>query len=171
MCSVVGSVSCHPPKDDIGGWPDDPDVEAAAYREQAELLRDGGVDAIFVEMLTEKERALRCVGECLTVGLPVFCGLVCSRYDDNTDPTLQGGADFDEEGWTSCIGDTDTTTEEVVQSMLALPGAPAGIAGFNIHHTKIYATGLACRAVRSAVAICIKTDEFCIKHDFWIKND
>ena len=38
---------------------------------------------------------------------------------------------------------------QMVREMLALPGAE-GIRGFSIHHTKIWATGHACRAVRSA---------------------
>ena len=154
--------------DDGGGrsWPEDPSVETAAFREQAELLAAGGVDAIFLEMITQPERGLRCVAAALTVGLPVFVGLVCSRYASNVDGSLQEGAEWSEdrpayiggagredgeESSSFASGPADeSTVENVVAAVLALPGAAEGIAGFHIHHTKIYSTGHACRAVRAA---------------------
>jgi hypothetical protein len=72
-----------------------PEVQMAAYLEQAELLAAGGVDAIFCEMLTRRDVALRAVEAALTVGLPVFVGFVCRvnmTYEELDDPaTIAGG--------------------------------------------------------------------------------
>ena len=70
-------------------------------------------------------------------GLPVFVGLVCSR-DRNEANILEKPAAVME----------GTTVEKLVPDMLALDGAE-NIAGFHVHHTKVYATAHACRAVRS----------------------
>ena len=115
-----------------------PDVQIAAFREQAELLAAAGVDAIFCEMLTRKDVSLRVVEAALTVGLPVFVGFVCKvdmTWEELNEPARIAGG---------------SRIESMVAEVLALPGAAEGIAGFHIHHTKIWATLHACNAVRSA---------------------
>jgi len=82
---VAGSMSCHPPcmahgtSMDAGIWPS-PEVETAGYYEQAALLRDAGVDALFVEMVWDwKEHGQRAVRAADSVGLPV---VVCLAVFD-----------------------------------------------------------------------------------------
>ena len=117
---VVGSISCHPPHvksedeggaSETGGWPSEAE-QSAAFLEQAQMLAAGGVDALFIEMITGKDRGLRCVEAACKVGLPVFVGLVCSR-DRNAANILEKPAALSE----------GTAVEEVVPAMLALDGA------------------------------------------------
>ena len=84
---VAGSISNHAPSlpegvtpccetnlTDLGLWPG-PEEEVENYRVQAEVLAEGGVDFIFLEMLKDVGHARRSLEAAATVGLPIFVGL------------------------------------------------------------------------------------------------
>ena len=73
---VLGSLSCHPPamppgsETAAGVWPP-PSVELRNACAHARHLRDGGCDAIVVEMIWDLAHASRAVEAACSVGLPV----------------------------------------------------------------------------------------------------
>jgi homocysteine S-methyltransferase len=71
--AIAGSISTYfgrndPPK------PADPPAERAAYREQAELLAEAGVDLIALEMMTDLEQTAFALEAVLATDLPVWLG-------------------------------------------------------------------------------------------------
>lgn len=141
---IAGSMSCHPPEMkegseyDSGIWPST-DVIRSAFDEQASLLRDAGVDAIFVEMVWDLEIGKQCVAAALAAGPPVFVGLSCAPFEDRGEHRRVRPAK---------LADFKTLVTEAVSSIMQLPFA-YNLVGFNIHHTKVYAMGKALRAVRA----------------------
>ena len=81
--AVAGSISCVPPGLDLGAYPD-PDTEARAYREIAELLAELGVDLLVLEMMQDDKHAVRACEAAADVGLPLWLGLSCRRAGDGS---------------------------------------------------------------------------------------
>ncbi len=79
--AVAGSISCVPPGLDLGAYPD-PDTEARAYREIAELFAELGVDLLALEMMQDDEHAVRACEAAADVGLPLWLGLSCRLGGD-----------------------------------------------------------------------------------------
>ena len=48
----------------------------------------------------------------------------------------------------ACLNDATTPVADAVRAFRALPGADERLAGFNVHHTKIYACLRSLKAVR-----------------------
>jgi homocysteine S-methyltransferase len=74
--AVAGSMSCLPPSFDPRAYPA-PAVEAAAYRELAELLARSGVDLLALEMLQDTRHATRACAAARASGLPFMIGVSC----------------------------------------------------------------------------------------------
>jgi S-methylmethionine-dependent homocysteine/selenocysteine methylase len=62
----------------------------AAYREQAELLAEGGADLLALEMVRDLEHGEDLIRAALATGLPVWVGFSC-RIDEKGDVKLLGG--------------------------------------------------------------------------------
>jgi len=71
---VAGAISNLPPRFDPRAYPP-PAVEAAAYRELAELLAEAGVDLLLLEMMEDAEHAPRALEAASASGLPLWVGV------------------------------------------------------------------------------------------------
>ncbi len=78
---IAGSLSPSPPGFDRRAYPP-PAEELAAYRESAQLLAEGGVDLIGLEMLEDTTHAPLAMRAALETGLPVWIGVSCRRVND-----------------------------------------------------------------------------------------
>lgn len=136
---IAGTISCHPPQMkngveyDMGIWPP-VEEEEANFAEQAQLLKEAGVDLIFCEMTYDLDHGRRAVRAALSVGLPVFVCFSCNPSLNKAKPAR--------------LGDGVTPVAEATQAMMDLPGASERLAGFYVHHTKIYACLRCLKAVR-----------------------
>jgi S-methylmethionine-dependent homocysteine/selenocysteine methylase len=81
--AVAGSISCLPPRFDLGAYPDEAH-ESVAYRELADTLADAGVDLLIVEMLQETRHAPLALAAARATGLPVWLGVSCRLGLDHT---------------------------------------------------------------------------------------
>lgn len=92
---IAGSISTHPPsvppseiqkvgysKTDLGQWPSE-EQEYSSYLSQAQALRDAEADFIFMEMLKDKDHALRALQAASTTRLPIFAGLTLTLNEKN----------------------------------------------------------------------------------------
>ncbi|HVY66229.1 MAG TPA: homocysteine S-methyltransferase family protein [Gammaproteobacteria bacterium] len=73
---IAGSMSCLPPRFDVGAYPDEA-RENAGYRELADTLAQAGVDLLIVEMLQEPRHAPLALAAARTTGLPAWLGVSC----------------------------------------------------------------------------------------------
>ena len=78
--AIAGSLSPSPPGFDRQAYPP-LEEELAAYRESAQLLAEGGVDLIALEMLEDTTHAPLAMRAALETGLPVWLGVSCRRVD------------------------------------------------------------------------------------------
>jgi len=78
--AIAGSISTYFGRHDPVKQPDPP-VERAAYREQAELLAEAGVDLIVLEMMTDIEQTAYALEGALATGLPVWIGFSVRRSE------------------------------------------------------------------------------------------
>jgi homocysteine S-methyltransferase len=106
-----------------------PEHLAASLREQADLLAEGGVDLIALEMCQQPEAAALAAEAALATGLPVWAGASCKRHAEAA-PL----ATFDE---------PDTAFDAVIAAL-----AGSGIAVLNVMHSPIEDTGPGLAAVR-----------------------
>ena len=127
--AIAGSISCLPPRFDISAYPDE-QTERDAYRELTEVLAEGGVDLIALEMMEDTYHALMAVEAACAVGLPVWLGVSCQFANDSD--TLVG-FDF-----------PNTPLSEPLGALL-----PLNIDVVNIMHTHPKATGPARLEVKS----------------------
>jgi homocysteine S-methyltransferase len=72
--AIAGSISCLPPRLDVTAYPS-PTKESDAYRELAELLAEGGVDLIALEMMEDAVHGSLAMEAALEVGLPIWLGV------------------------------------------------------------------------------------------------
>jgi len=79
--SIAGSISCLPPRLDVSAYPDAA-RERDGYRELADLLAEGGVDLIALEMMEDTYHATMAMEAALEVGLPIWLG-VSSRLSSD----------------------------------------------------------------------------------------
>lgn len=77
--AIAGSMSCLPPRFDIGAYPDR-ETELRAYVELASFLADNGADLLMLEMMQESVHAPLACEAARRTGLPVWLGLSC-RFD------------------------------------------------------------------------------------------
>ena len=156
---VAGSLSCHPPNMPAGEefcsgtWPD-PDQEIQNCRRQAELLRDGGVDLIFLEMIWDLEHGLRAVSAACSVGLPVFVA-VCvplPMSGPHTEDALRKLTVPGEEITLGGAGGTSVYT--AAKAFLQHDN----VVGINVHHTPLPFVKATLEAVRSAMKEVGKSD-------------
>lgn len=69
-----------------------PSTEARAnYLEQAELLAEGGVDLLALEMMQDTEQAAYAVEAAVSTGLPLWIGLSCKLSEDDSSLQLTRG--------------------------------------------------------------------------------
>lgn len=61
------------------------------YREQAELLVEGGVDLIAMEMMRDTEQASYAVEAAVATGLPVWIGISCKLSEDDSSLLMWNG--------------------------------------------------------------------------------
>jgi homocysteine S-methyltransferase len=122
--AVAGSMSSFSPIDmSLGAGPDpgpdDPRFPGLAdFREQAELLAEGGVDLIALEMISARGYGSAAVRAATETGLPVWLGISPVRLDDATFGTLPK------------LGDGDSFEE-----LLAALAGP-GLAAVTVMHAK-----------------------------------
>lgn len=95
--AVAGSISTYMADPSDRHWLNRLD---ATYREQAELLAEGGVDLIICEMMQDPELSRPAVDAALATGLPVWVGLSAARAEDGSlgtidDPNLPFAASAD----------------------------------------------------------------------------
>ena len=97
---------------------------AEAYREQASLLAEAGVDLIALEMLQDHEHAPLAIEAATATGLPVWLGLSCALAEGGGGPVLKraGGA---------------AGLAQSLDLLLAIPGIDA----VTIMHTHVDDTG------------------------------
>jgi S-methylmethionine-dependent homocysteine/selenocysteine methylase len=137
---VAGSISCHPPgmahgaSMDKGQWPN-PDTECAGYTEQAMLLRLGGVDLIFVEMVWDWSHGLLAVQGASSAGLPIAVCL--SVFDESGSsagmPRLSDG----------------TSVQEVARQLSGGCAVGTNIEAIFVHHTKLHLVLPCLKAIRA----------------------
>ena len=146
---VAGSLSCHPPlmpegaEFDSGTWPP-PEQEEANLVRHAELLKEGNVDLIFLEMVWDYEHAKRAMRAAVSVGLPVFVA-VCiplPMKGPHTDAALLKLADPTEE---ISVGGAGVIS--VVEFMREVT-QHSNVVGVNVHHTPLPFMQAALDAVR-----------------------
>ena len=113
--AIAGSISCLPPRLDVAAYPDET-KERDGYRELADVLAEGGVDLIALEMMEDTYHAVMAMEAALEIGLPVWLGVSCRFADDGE--TLVG-FDF-----------PDTPLSEPLDALL-----PLGATVVNIMHT------------------------------------
>ncbi len=128
--AIAGSISCLPPRFDVSAYPDE-QTELDAYRELAEILVEGGVDLIVLEMMEDTHHARMAAEAAFTVGLPVWLGVSCQFAGDSE--TLVG-FDF-----------PDTPLSEPLDALL-----PLNIDVVNIMHTDPEAIRPALQEVQSS---------------------
>ena len=63
----------------------------ANYREQAELLAEGGVDLLAMEMMGDTDHAAYAVEAAVATGLPVWIGISCTLSEEDSSLQLWGG--------------------------------------------------------------------------------
>ncbi|MGI9258827.1 MAG: homocysteine S-methyltransferase family protein [Gammaproteobacteria bacterium] len=85
--AIAGSISCLPPLNDIGRYPEE-SKERDGYRELADTLAEGGVDLIALEMMEDAHHAVMAMEAARETGLPVWLGVSCRFAPD--DKTLVG---------------------------------------------------------------------------------
>ena len=88
--SIAGSISSTSPVDDQLSMPSDERVEAG-YREQAELLAEGGADLILLEMMADIKYASFAVRAGVATGLPTWVGFSCEMSPDGSTVMLLDG--------------------------------------------------------------------------------
>ncbi len=112
------------------------DEEAANYREMASILAESGADLLLLEMMSDIDRASRCLEAALATGLPVWVGLSCSRLPDGS----MMGWDISQEEQGRLADDhrprTPMTLSGIVAGLTAMGGDVYGIM-----HSSIEATG------------------------------
>ena len=113
--AIAGSISCLPPRLDVTAYPD-PSKERDGYRELAEILAEGGVDLIALEMMEDTYHAVMAMEAALEIGLPVWLGVSC-RFGDDGETLV--GFDF-----------PDTPLAEPLDALL-----PLGATLVNVMHT------------------------------------
>ncbi|KAJ9449114.1 Homocysteine S-methyltransferase 1 [Diplonema papillatum] len=168
---VAGSLSCHPPAMPEGAefargtWPE-AEEEEANCRRHAQLLQEGGVDVIFLEMIFDLEHGLRAARAATSVGLPVFVA-VCvplpmtgahteealRRLAIPGDQIILGGA-----GPVSVVN----ATRELMQY--------SNVIGINVHHTPLPFVKATVEAVRKAgwtKTIGVYPDHGTFKNPHW----
>eukprot|EP01059_Diplonema_ambulator_P036372 TRINITY_DN9033_c0_g1_i1.p1 TRINITY_DN9033_c0_g1~~TRINITY_DN9033_c0_g1_i1.p1 ORF type:complete len:562 (+),score=113.83 TRINITY_DN9033_c0_g1_i1:49-1734(+) len=148
---IAGSLSCHPPKMphnaefDKGTWPLPPEEELNCTR-HAELLKEAGVDVIFLEMVWDFDHGMRALRAAVSVGLPVFAAacIPLPMTGPLTEMALRRLTIPDDDitlGGSGC-----TTVVESVREMIRYPN----VVGVNIHHTPLPFVRAALEAVRKA---------------------
>ncbi len=113
--AIAGSISCLPPRLDVAAYPD-ATIERDSYRELAEVLAEGGVDLIALEMMEDTHHAVMAMEAALEIGLPVWLGVSC-RFGGDGETLV--GFDF-----------PDTPLAEPLDALL-----PLGATVVNVMHT------------------------------------
>ncbi len=113
--AIAGSISCLPPRLDVAAYPD-AGKERDGYRELAEVLAEGGVDLIALEMMEDTHHAVMAMEAALEIGLPVWLGVSC-RFGGDGETLV--GFDF-----------PDTPLAEPLETLL-----PLGATLVNVMHT------------------------------------
>ncbi len=124
--TIAGSISCLPPRFRPDAYPPAAE-ESAAYREQAELLAECGVDVIALEMLEDEDHARLACAAARATGLPIWAGLSCRLTGERL-----VAFDF-----------PDVTLERCLDAVLAF-----GPDVVSVMHTPLAAVGPALDAVR-----------------------
>jgi S-methylmethionine-dependent homocysteine/selenocysteine methylase len=127
--AIAGSISCLPPGLDVSAYPSEM-AERDAYRELAEILVEGGVDMIALEMMEDRYHARMAAEAAFEVGVPVWLGVSCKLADDGNELV---GFDFPE-----------TPLSEPLDALLQFD---FGVV--NVMHTDPDAVGIALREVRN----------------------
>lgn len=126
--AIAGSLSCLPPRNDPGAYPDRR-AESGAYRELAEFLASEGADLIALEMMEDTVHSRMAMAAAIETGLPVWLG-VSTRLNGAGGGLV--GFDF-----------PDTPLAEPLEALI--PMNPAVV---NIMHTPPEAVGPALDEVR-----------------------
>ena len=113
--AIAGSISCLPPRLDVAAYPD-AGKERDGYRELAQVLAEGGVDLIALEMMEDTYHAVMAMEAALEIGLPVWLGVSC-RFGGDGETLV--GFDF-----------PDTPLAEPLDALL-----PLGATLVNVMHT------------------------------------
>ena len=148
---VAGSLSCHPPampegaEFDQGTWPPPHEEEANLVRHAA-LLKEGGVDLIFMEMVWNYDHAVRAVEAATSVGLPVFAA-VCVPLPMSGPLTEEALKKLAVPGEELALGGAGLVS--VADTVRALT-QHSNVIGVNVHHTPLPFTAAALQAVRRA---------------------
>ncbi len=127
--AIAGSISCLPPRLDVAAYPDE-SSERDGYHELVEVLAEGGVDLIALEMMEDTHHAVMAMEAALSVGLPVWLGVSCRFANDGE--TLVG-FDFPE-----------TPLTDPLRTLI-----PLGASVVNVMHTDPEAVGQAIAEVRA----------------------
>lgn len=99
----------------------------ASYREQAELLAEGGVDFVALEMLMDLEHAVYATEAALGTGLPVWAGISCQADADGNVSLYRTGQSL------------PNLLDRLV---------PLGLSGVAVMHSEVRDTPSALRAIR-----------------------
>ena len=127
--AIAGSISCLPPGLDVAAYPE-ATKERDGYRELADVLAEGGVDLIALEMMEATRHAVMAMEAALEIGLPVWLGVSC-RFAADAETLV--GFDF-----------PDTPLAEPLDTLL-----PLGAAVVNVMHTDPAAVAPAVNEVRA----------------------
>jgi homocysteine S-methyltransferase len=84
---IAGSIS-------VWDYDSSADVARAAFQEQADVLAEGGVDLIALEMMEDVQRAALAIQAAVATGLPVWVGYSVKRAPDGTIVLLHSQDDF-----------------------------------------------------------------------------
>eukprot|EP01060_Flectonema_neradi_P033062 TRINITY_DN542_c0_g2_i1.p1 TRINITY_DN542_c0_g2~~TRINITY_DN542_c0_g2_i1.p1 ORF type:complete len:591 (+),score=69.49 TRINITY_DN542_c0_g2_i1:46-1773(+) len=156
---LAGSLSCHPPNMPkgeefcAGTWPDR-EQEIANCRRQAELLRDGGVDLIFLEMVWDLEHGERAVEAACSVDLPVFVA-VCVPLPMKGPHTEEALRKLTVPGNEIILGGAGGTTITQAATQFL---RHKNVVGINVHHTPLPFVEATLTAVREAMHKVGKND-------------
>lgn len=114
-------------------WCDDTERQNAAYREQADVLAEAGVDLLAIEMSSHPVRGRLMAEAAVATGLPVWLGVSC-KVDDDSGAVV--GYDEPHADFTDFIGDLSSIGVAVINVMhTAIKDTPAGIEAVKQHWT------------------------------------
>ncbi len=125
--AVAGSLSAMPPGFDRNAFPS-PERELESYREAVSTQVEAGAELIALEMMEDRQHAVRAMQAALESQLPVWLGVSCRKSDDGS---LVG------------FGRTDEAFDGVLKTLV-----PMGPTVVNIMHTNAHVVPIAIELVR-----------------------
>jgi S-methylmethionine-dependent homocysteine/selenocysteine methylase len=101
--AIAGSLSHVQMGNSPREWPTDDRGLHAVFREQADVLAEGGVDVLVVEMATAESWVFPAVDAALETGLPVWVGLSFEQPVGSPAPVLRGDNEPSPDGFVSAL--------------------------------------------------------------------